>query len=123
MSKSFLPRDDKPVLVMSIVSFVVFVFFCIVFRLPIIDDDLLCLCPEIDRTPSMERLIELLDVVTGDILLATCHEVSLHYIRERIDEDIERLSILSSVSFFVWFDCLLERMDDLGRLARIAEDE
>ncbi len=109
---------------MLIVSFFIFVFFfCIVFRLPVLDDDLLCLCAEIDRFPSMEYLIELFDIVTSDILLATCHEMSFHDIGERIDEYIEWLTILGSVSFFVWLDRFLECMDDLSRLARIAENE
>ena len=108
---------------MFIVSVFMFVFFCFVFRLPIIDNDLLCLCPQVDRLTASECLIELGYIVAGDVLLATRHEMSLHHTRECIDKYIKRLSILVIVSFFVWLHRFLECMDDLGRLARIAEDE
>ncbi len=108
---------------MFLVSFCVFGFFCIVFRFPIIDDGLLCLCTEIDRLSYIESLIELGDIVASDILFATCHEMSLHHFRERINQDIKRLFILFIMSFFVWTHCLLECMDNLGWLARIAEYE
>ena len=104
-------------------SFCVFVFFCIVFRFPIIDDNLLRLCAEIDRLSYIESLVELGDIVSCDILFATRHEMSLHYIRERIYQYVEWLSIFVIVSLFVWTHCLLECVDDLGWLARIAEDE
>ena len=106
-----------------LVSFSVFGFFCIVFRFPIIDDDLLCLGTEIDRLSYIESLIELGDIVASDILFATCHEMSLHYIRECIYEYVEWLPILTIVSFFVRTHCLLECVYNLGRLTRIAEYE
>ena len=105
------------------VSVFVFVFFCIVFRFPVVDDDLLCLCPEVDRLSDTERLIELGDIVTSDILFATRQEMSLHHIGERVYQYVEWLPIIIVVSLFVWFDGLLKCVDDLSWLARIAEDE
>ena len=112
------------ILVVLFVSIIVFVFFFLfVFRFPVFDDDLLILGSQIDRSPRLERVIEFFDIVASDILLATCHEVSLHHIGERINQDIEWLLILVIVSFFVWTHCLLECVDDLCWLARIAEYE
>lgn len=104
-------------------SFCVLVFCCIVFRFPIIDDDLLRLCAEIDGLSDAECLIELGDIVTSNILLTPGHEMSLHHVRESVDQYVERLTIISTMSFFVWLHCLLECMDDLRRLTRIAEYE
>jgi hypothetical protein len=90
-------------ILMFIVSLFMFFFF-LVFRFPGFDDDFLLFGSEIYRFPDCECLIELLDIVTRDILLSSCREMSLHDIRECIDEDIEWFSFLLvhvMISFFL----------------------
>jgi hypothetical protein len=100
-----------------------FIVFFLIFGFPVFDDDLLSLCSQVNRFASMERLIKFLDIISSDILLAACHEVSFHDIGESVDQYIEWLLIGIIMSFFVWLHRFLECMDDIRWLARIAEDE
>lgn len=56
------------------------IFFFGVGSLPVFDDDLFFLGSQIDRDSVGQCLIELVDVVTCDIVLALGDELSLHYI-------------------------------------------
>ena len=83
----------------------------------------LILSSEIYRFTLTESFIEFYYVVSGDILLSTCYKMSFYHIRECLDENIKWLFIISSMSFFVWLDRILESMDNIGRIASILENE
>ena len=78
-----IPRNDV-ILVGYPVSFFVIVYICIfffvIFRLPIIDDDFLCQGPEIYGFAASQGLIQFCYIITSDILFTTSHKMSLHHI-------------------------------------------
>ena len=107
---------------MMMISVSVFVFFClrIEFFLPVFYHNLFIRGAQIDRLAMREGGVEFFDVVASDVLFAAGDQVSLHHIREGIDEDIERLTILLwYMLFFMRFYRFLEGMYGIRRLTRI----
>lgn len=109
----------------SVIILMVFIrfFFFGIFFFPIFYDDFLSLRPQIDRFTMTKGLIEFLDVVSCDILLPSCHQMSLDYIREGVNQDIEWFTIFLCCCMFVWLDGFLECMDHISWLTRIPQDE
>ncbi len=63
-----------------IVRMIIIFFFLFVFGLPGIDHDLLVIRSEIYRLPDSQCIIEFVDILSGNIVLTTSREVSLHHI-------------------------------------------
>lgn len=59
-------------------SIIMCIFLFGISSLPVLDDDLLLLGPQIDRHSAGQGLIELIDVVASDVVLALGDELSLH---------------------------------------------
>jgi hypothetical protein len=104
-------------------SIVMFIFFFTVGSLPILDDDLLLLGPQIDRDSAGQCLIELLHIVASDIVLALGDELSLHDIREGRDQYLEWLTIIISMSSLLVLGSILEEFDDHIGIGGAREDE
>lgn len=59
-------------------SFIMRIFFFLVFRFPGFDDDFFFFGSEVYRFSNCERIIQFFDIVTSDVFLASSGEVSLH---------------------------------------------
>ncbi len=59
---------------------IIIFLFLFVFGLPGIDHELLVICSEIYRLSNRECIIEFVDILSGNIVLTTSREVSLHHI-------------------------------------------
>lgn len=76
-------KNGEYVLVMifmffMMITFIMRIFFFLVFRFPGFDDDFFFFSSEIYRLPDSERIIEFFDIVTSDVFFASSGEVSLH---------------------------------------------
>ncbi len=111
----------------SIVFIIMMLFFFLrfIFLLPSRNNNFFLLSSEVDRLSVYKCFVQFLDIFSSNIVLSMGREVSLHDTRERIHEDIERLTIIFCFAMMpmCFFRMLLNKGNNRIRISRTIECE
>ncbi len=106
--------------IMMFLFFLRFIFF-----FPSRNNNFFLLSSQVDGLTTYECFIQFLDIFSGNIVFSMSRKVSLHDTRERIYEDIERLTIIFCFTMMAmrFFRMLLNKGNDYIRISRTIERE
>ena len=78
---------------------------------PVFDDDFFFIRAQVNRLTFCECGIEFFDVISRDVFFSTRREMIAHHSRERIDQHLERFTVVIDRMIFS-LDGILEKFDN-----------